>query len=305
MNNIVIGIDVGGTFVRRGIYNQSTKTVQYDKDKFLSCNNVEDEVENNICNKIDRFIKENSTSKLLGIGLSLAALVDQNTGMVVAWPNHNQWNGYNIRKHLKERFKVPIYIEDDANCGALGEYSLLKAGHIKNLVYISIGTGVGCGIIINGSLYKGENGFAGELGHIHITSNNTKCTCGKSGCFQSIISGPAIKKKFAAYLDKDNLDLQDINKLLTTNTVTMQCYNEILECISFTIYNLFMLLDICNFVIGGGVPKVLTTFIQDINNQIADMLGYEKRKINVIKAQNNEFSGVYGALNFVRNEINS
>ena len=81
---------------------------------------------------------------------------------------------------------------------------MLDQERIKNLIYICIGTGIGCGLLLNGTLYTGENGFAGELGHISLPSDHTRCACGNEGCLQNIISGPAILKKYNSITKHDN-----------------------------------------------------------------------------------------------------
>lgn len=174
-----IGLDVGGTNVRYAfVKNLNSEKVIYQKTSFVKTGDPYIEVEKNICDVVDKF-----PGKIKGIGISLSANMVRNTGKVKTWPNNPCWNDYALLEHLDKRYGSPVIIEDDANCGAISEYQFLST-NLKNMAYISIGTGIGCGLILNGSLFIGENGFAGEIGHMCINKEESEqiCKCGNKGC---------------------------------------------------------------------------------------------------------------------------
>lgn len=264
MKEQFIGFDIGGTNVRTlmaGNLDEAGNNLnQMKKTPFISCENIEFELDINICNIVYEYQKVNDVI-IKGIGISLAASVDRQSGIITAWPNHKSWIGFNVRDYLTHKFQVPVKIEDDANCGALGEYYYGNRSYCGNMVYITLGTGIGCGIIINGSIYVGESGFAGEIGHT-IVNSDTLCTCGQRGCLQ------ASKEDY--HLKKNNIAL--------------------------AIYNLVMILDISKIVIGGGASIENPSFFKDIEELVNDKLKYFNRKIDVFPAANKDGSGVLGAL---------
>jgi len=264
-------MDIGGTNVRYGFAKDlAAKEIDFQKKPFTKIGNPYIEVEENIIKII-----EMAPSDIKAIGISLAAIMDRKSGKVKTWPNNKCWNHYELIQHLNDRYDVPIFIEDDANCGAIGEYYYLS-DTIRNMAYITIGTGIGCGLILNGSLYIGNSGFAGELGHICIEKeSNNICSCGSKGCFQAIASGSAVLKN----------------------------YVKSSENIIMVIFNLVMCLDVPLVIIGGGVINKIPKLILDIENKVNERLKYFERKMLVQGAKLGEFSGTYGALQLLKNEI--
>src|SRR5690606_15913905 len=109
-------------------------------------------------------------------------------GNIIRWPNHPRWNGFELKSFLENEFQVAVMLEDDANTAALGEFCFLQAHDISNMAFITVSTGIGCGLIVNKQLYTGDNGWAGEIGHIQLDPNGPECTCGKKGCLQALAS---------------------------------------------------------------------------------------------------------------------
>lgn len=302
MNNFILAVEIGGTYVRTGAVKLKDKeNIIYDKKSFQKTGDVLQEINVNIVEPITKLMHAYREKEILGIGISLAAIVDRERGIIKTWPNHPLWNGFPILDYLKSKFSIPIIIEDDANCGVLGEYNLLDTENIKHLVYICIGTGVGCSLILNGVLYTGENGFAGEFGHINIPFYNTICTCGNVGCLQSIISGPAMLKKYNYNTRNSYLRMEDVSDKF--DTAMSQCYNETVSVLSKSIYNISMLLDVSNFILGGGVVGIRNNFIFDIKEKVNDLVKPFNKKISITKAKLGEQAGIYGAIQLVENKF--
>ena len=296
-----IGLDVGGTNVRYAYTDElNSKALNCQKRFFIKTGDPYTEVEKNICNIIDA-----APGHVKGIGISLAAVMDRETGRIKTWPNNPCWNHYELIKHLNDRYNVPIVIEDDANCGAVGEYYSLSS-LVKNMAYITIGTGIGCGLILNGSLFIGENGFAGELGHVWIDEESENvCSCGNKGCFQSMASGPAILKEYnmAAKTNLESFD-QVCEQYMRNDPSAVKCLSDMISNISRVIYNLVMCLDISLFVIGGGVSNMGAALISKIESKVNGRLEPFERKVSVVQSRWGEFSGVYGAYSSLKNKSN-
>lgn len=296
MNNCYVGVDIGGTSIKVSLFDDNTLKIYNYKYPFIHKKTAKQEIDTNICEHIDKITFRNPNINIMGIGLSLAALFDRKKGTVINWPNNALWNGYDIEKHLKRRYGKRLYIEDDANCAAFGEFLFQPSS--KNLLYITISTGVGCGIIIDKKIYAGE-GFAGELGHIKVKNNGELCTCGQYGCLQSIVSGPALLKKYNNSLLEKGIPIIDSFKEIQVNldeTATV-LFNNTALLLSNIISNLVMILDIRQIILGGGV--ILNHNF--IFNTIKSNLNFMERNINIEKAKLGEYSGSIGIIGLMHN----
>ena len=130
---------------------------------------------------------------LSGISIGAPGIINKDGDILLA-PNLG-WKDVSIKGELEAAFLIPVLIENEANLGAYGEKKFGSGQGIENLIYISMGIGVGSGIIINGELYKGNNGFSGELGHMTIDTNGPKCRCGNKGCWGLYASEKALLKQ--------------------------------------------------------------------------------------------------------------
>lgn len=133
-----------------------------------------------------------SAHGIIGVGVAVPGVIDH-SGTVLNAPNL-QWRDRPLKHDLENRLKLPVMIENEANAGAYREYQT-RSDASENLVYISIGTGIGAGIVLNGSLYRGQNGYAGEIGHMTLDFRGPRCTCGNSGCLELYASEPALLEK--------------------------------------------------------------------------------------------------------------
>ena len=135
--------------------------------------------------------KQVGRESLLGVGIS-APSVDKRIGSLINPPNLPNWGGYSISKFVRCQLGLPVVIGNDASLAALGEHRLGAGNGVENMLYYTLSTGIGGGIIIDGRLYEGKKGFAGELGHITVEPEGRICNCGNRGCLELYASGPAI-----------------------------------------------------------------------------------------------------------------
>ncbi|MGB3642779.1 MAG: ROK family protein, partial [Rivularia sp. (in: cyanobacteria)] len=207
-DNYVIGIDAGGTRIRIAVACQTEIIAQWTGDLPL-LQNAKTEIQfildaiTNLLSKAKINVKS-----LQGIGLATAAIVDRLTGVVICWPNRPYWQGIPLRELFHSVFPVPLYIEDDANAAAFGELRFGNGKGYQSLAYITVSTGIGCGLVLQEKIYTGEHGWAGEIGHTTAVYNGAICTCGKSGCLQAEASGKAIARK---WLEKANVNYKNID----------------------------------------------------------------------------------------------
>jgi glucokinase-like ROK family protein len=136
----------------------------------------------------------------LGIGLGVPGLVDIRQGNLVFAPNLG-WCDVPFRQMWTQRFDVPVFVENEANAAALGEYYFGIAHNVQNLIYLSAGVGLGGGIIIKGRLFRGSSGYAGEVGHMTVDPNGELCGCGKRGCWETVVGPRAIVRRVKETLE--------------------------------------------------------------------------------------------------------
>jgi glucokinase-like ROK family protein len=142
-------------------------------------------------------------SKPLGIGVGVPGLVNLREGKIALAPNLG-WREVPLRELLVQRFDVPVFVENDANASALGEYYFGVARPVNDFIFLTADVGVGAGIILNGKLFRGNSGYAGEVGHMSFDPNGELCGCGRRGCWESLVSPRSAIKKIQATLQKND-----------------------------------------------------------------------------------------------------
>ncbi|TMF41089.1 MAG: ROK family protein [Chloroflexi bacterium] len=185
-------LDIGGTKILAGIIDPSGKIVARRSIGTLAERGAEDVVAR--CVSLMRELAREAqvaVEMLAGIGCSVPGPLDPEGGVVLFSPNLG-WRNVPLAQWLRHQCGVPVEIEDDARCAASGEARRGAARGAEMAVYITISTGIGGGLIINGRVYRGAHGFAGEIGHMTLEANGPPCSCGNNGCFESLASGSAI-----------------------------------------------------------------------------------------------------------------
>ena len=191
--NKVLAFDIGGTKIAAGIVEiNKTGYRIYDYQKIKTPKD-KDGVIQKVIELIICYQKNSGFDK---IGISFAGQVDSQNGVVVFAPSIKGWNNTNLKKIIKEKTGKNAEIDNDVKCFALGENSFGQAKKYKNAVYLTIGTGIGGAIEIDGKLYKGANNIAGEFGHMVLFYRGKKGNCGSRGCWTYYVSGGAIEKLY-------------------------------------------------------------------------------------------------------------
>ncbi len=186
-----IGIDLGGTNIAVGLVGDDGKLLKSVSTPTLSERDYT-EIVNDMAKLVRGIlsITGHTIDDIDGIGIGNPGTVDNENGIIL-YSNNLGWENANVREELNKYFDVPVNIENDANAAAFGEYSLY-ADKIKDFVFVTLGTGVGGGIIIDGKIYRGFNGAGAELGHTTLVHNGVRCTCGKKGCWEAYGSVTAL-----------------------------------------------------------------------------------------------------------------
>lgn len=134
-----------------------------------------------------------TNKQVIGIGVGVPGPIDFESGQLVNPPLMPNWDGFSIRDYLREEYSAPVFVDNDANLMALGELWRLQRS-LQNFLVIKVGTGIGCGIVCHGEVYRGANGSAGDVGHICVDTAGPRCHCGNFGCVETMAAGPAISR---------------------------------------------------------------------------------------------------------------
>ncbi|MBU8791413.1 ROK family transcriptional regulator [Oceanobacillus caeni] len=196
-----IGIDLGVNYIL-GILTDLKGNICSEKKVSFNKLTYEEMVEE-LYEIIDALVASTPSSPygIVGIGIGVPGIVDKDKKILLA-PNLN-WRNVDLKGILQEKYNIPVIIENEANAGAYGEKKFGVGKNHNNIVYVSVGIGIGVGLILNGNLYSGNNGFSGELGHMTIEVNGTKCSCGNQGCWELYASEKSL------LLDAKRSDLQN------------------------------------------------------------------------------------------------
>ncbi len=191
---LVVGVDLGATQIRAAVLRGATLLSRVGL--LIGAEPAPERVIPRIFQAVQQALTEAKTplEAIAGIGIGAPGPLNNRTGVIVAPPNLPGWNHVPLRDLFVEKFGIPIFVENDANAAALGEF-MFGAGHgSKELVYLTISTGIGGGVITNGKIMEGIVGTAGELGHMTINWRGGRCNCGNIGCLEYLASGTAIAR---------------------------------------------------------------------------------------------------------------
>jgi len=192
----VLAFDLGGTKTAFGVVAENGEVLGSDKIETLAKQGPEQAIQRVNLAAQSLLQKLNiKPQELIGIGIASPGPLDISKGCVDGSPNLPGWTGYSIEQGLSSFFNLPARIDNDANAAALGEYKFGAGKNKKNMVYITVSTGIGGGVIVDGRLMRGANGNAAELGHLTLNINGPVCPCGANGCFEMYASGTAIARR--------------------------------------------------------------------------------------------------------------
>lgn len=302
------GIDIGGTFVKCGIVSDDGEIIVKDKIP-TEKEKPYQYIANNIAKLVKRLEKD-SRVEVCGVGIGCPGSVDSENGVVV-YTNNIAWKNIPLKAELEKLLGVPVKITNDANAAALGEYSLIKDKY-KSMIFITLGTGVGSGIVIDGKLFEGYKSAGAEIGHQVIKINGEKCTCGRKGCFEAYCSTTALIRQAQKAMQKDTQSLlwkECGNKTENLNGISFFAAYDKQDKTAQSVFNRYIkylaegLTNVANIfrpeiiLIGGGVSaqgdKILKPLKRKFNALLYGGAKYAKVELDIAKLQND--AGLIGA----------
>ncbi|AST56517.1 ROK family protein [Thermoanaerobacterium thermosaccharolyticum] len=289
----VIGIDIGGTKILGGVIGSNGDLIKF-KETSTDANLGRD----HILKKLFSLLDDLFDADIKGIGIGSAGRINFNTGEVIyATDNLPGWTGINLKEIISQKYRTKTIVENDVNAAIIGENWVGSAKNYKNVLMITLGTGVGGAIILNGKLIRGSHFSAAEIGHTILYPDGKKCNCGQNGCAEQYISGTAIYKRYNE-LAGSNLanSAKDVFDLFIKNDkISKLVLDEFIKSLSLLIFNIRNFIDPEMIILGGGVTNSKGLWWKYFKSQI-------KCDLNISVAWLNNFSTVYGAAKLILNE---
>lgn len=276
-NKIVVGFDLGGTKMLSGVVNPEDNTIIASKKKKTSAESEQELVED-ICSAIDRSLEKADKSKkdLMAIGIAVPGPVDFEKGVLLETPNIGVKN-MPLRDDLEEVYGVPVLLENDVNAGLWGEYVAGCAQGFSHVVGVFPGTGIGGGLILDGKLYRGAGGGAGELGHMTVLMDGPLCGCGNRGCLEAVASKTAVAREIVqlaargmapTVLDKTECDIRRVKSsvieeaIANGETAVEESLKKSAEYLGIGLASIVNVFNPEVLVLGGGlVEKFGTSYV--------------------------------------------
>lgn len=209
---------------------------------------------------------------VFGIGIGLPGVIDIHQGILVFAPNLG-WRDTPIQKVFYDQFNVPVFIENEASCAALGEYRYGVAQEVSDFVYLSGGVGLGGGIMLQGELFRGSLGYAGEIGHTVIYQDGNLCSCGRRGCWETYVGSDVILDKYKNSLESENssyLEFDDLVQAAEQNDPTvMGILRETALHLGVGVVNLVNIFNPALVVVGGVLGRLGEWVIPQVSEMIS------------------------------------
>ncbi|RPH38865.1 MAG: ROK family protein [Burkholderiales bacterium] len=317
-NRPVIAIDIGGTKIMTALFDAAGKLIGRDVFPTLAANGFEDVIER-IAQNVQGLLQRNSLepAQVGAITIAAAGGIDTGRGVVVTpSPHLPDWKEVPLAAMFKSRFGVDTYVLNDASAAALGEHRYGIGRGVKHLVLLTLGTGIGGGIIIDGELYLGAAGGAGELGHMTIEAHGPRCGCGNTGCLEMLVSGSAIERNTIEHLHNGEASTL-VDKVKTGNNIVSvpdivaaarsgdKLAQDVMARAAFYLGVGFVnIINIFNpelIVYGGGMAELGDILVGPGKKMALEIpFSLNARAVRIVQAQLGNEAGIYGAAAFGR-----
>ena len=306
----VLAIDIGGTNIRTAIVSDKYQIITKKECLTLADEGPQSVIER-MLSAVDHLLGNVSLSQLHSISIAAAGAINVEEGVVTLSPNLPGWHDVPLRDIVAKKYGINTFLINDANAAALGEHRFGAGRGINNLIYLTVSTGIGGGIIIDNRLYSGECGGAGEIGHMTIDVNGPRCSCGNIGCLEGLASGTAMAKDARRRInDGESSSLTEMVgsriENITAKEVEMAARNGdslALEVISQAgtylgvgLVNLVNIFNPAMIIIGGGMAKMRDLLLNPARQVVRERaFPLAAQAVRIVPAQLGDDAGVLGA----------
>lgn len=310
---LTVGVDVGGTKIAGGVVDDEGNVLARGRRESPATDSeaIEDAIED----LVDALRGEH---RIEGVGVGAAGFVDVARSTVLFAPNL-AWRDEHLKRDLEARLKIPVVVENDANAAAWGEFTFGAGADVDDFMLVTVGTGVGGGIVLNGELHRGAFGVAAEIGHLRVVPGGLICGCGNRGCWEQYASGTALVRDTRelagqgsliarSLLDRVGGDVMGIDGPLITEAArdgdgfAIEQLESLGRWLGEGIATLTAVLDPAVVVIGGGVSEAGDLLLDPIRAHFrANLTGRNYRpELEIRKAQLGNTAGMIGAADLAR-----
>jgi len=276
VGHVVIGVDLGGTNLRTALLSVDGEIL----DKRKEATNASEGWKKVVARLVDNITKQRETAVRRGlhvaaVGVGAPGVIRMDKGVVVKSPNFPDWNNLPLRDELEKALRIPVVIENDANAAALGEQWRGAGRGINSMIMLTLGTGVGGGIVLDNKIWQGADGMAGEIGHMTLIPDGRQCGCGNTGCLEMYASARGIVQSyreasgiFEATQTSEVTSAQVYQAARNGERVARQVMKAMGSMLGIGIANLINIFNPNMIVIGGGVKDAWDLFIGATHEEI-------------------------------------
>jgi glucokinase len=274
MGDYAIGVDLGGTNLRVAAVDEDG-TMLVKRELQTEVSRGRDEVIGELCRAakaVSHDMRERSGGgELRGIGVGVPGLIDSESGLLLESPNLPGWNDYDVKGEIERRLGTTVILENDANVAALGELWLGAGRGSESLCMYTLGTGVGGGLVLEGRIWRGWNGMAGELGHCNVEPEGHQCGCGSHGCLEQYASATAVVRMAREALTSGTGPQTALRSPTLSSQAVYECamqgdseakkvFEQVGRALGIAIADMVNILNLSLYVIGGGVSSAWDAF---------------------------------------------
>jgi len=299
MKQYVVGVDVGGTNIKLGvvgpagviIFRNSFATKPFASSRTKLIDALTREIEAAI-------ITSGLTKKqIAGVGIGVPGLVDFERGFVRFLPNIHGWKNVPLKRILQKKIKLPVFVDNDVKVITLAESKFGAGRGVKNLICLTLGTGVGSGLILNGALYRGQDNAAGELGHMPLNEHGPKCNCGGFGCFERYVGNHALCVLACRIMGKQGMSMEAMHALAEKgNKRALVFWKKAAEHIGNGLVGVVNLLNPHLIVIGGGISHNEKFLFKNVTATIKQRaMSLQGAAFKIKRAKFKDDAGIIGA----------
>ena len=307
-----LAIDLGGTKIMAAIVSPDGRVISRNYCPTLAVKGTK-EVIDRLSSAAEGVVTKAGLrfSELAGIVIAAAGALNAEKGVITSSPNLPGWHNVPLRDILADRLGIATYMINDASAAALGEHRFGAGRGLDNLVYLTVSTGIGGGIIIGGKLYTGANGSAGEIGHMIIEADGPQCSCGNSGCLEALASGTAVAAEAVKRIGQGEASsitelAKDASKTITAKTVALAArQGDYLACdvVAKAAYYLGIgLANVVNIfnpemvIIGGGMSQMGDMLLKPARKVVKQRaFRLPAQTVRIVRARLGGDAGVIGA----------
>ncbi|RDW20619.1 ROK family transcriptional regulator [Oceanobacillus chungangensis] len=279
-----IGIDIGVNYML-GIITDLQGNIHHEE--LIKFSNLSfEEITGKLFGIIDLLLSTAPSSPygIIGIGIGVPGVVDRSEEILLA-PNLG-WRNIKLKEILEEKYNLPITIENEANAGAYGEKMFGAGKDFNNIIYVSDGIGIGVGLILNGELYRGNNGFSGELGHMTIEVNGDKCRCGNNGCWELYASEQALLKnaeRLEIITAQDGeLSLESLIELANSGDIeAIRLFEDLGHYLGVGINNIINTFNPQQVIIGNRIATAKKWLTEALLNRSNQTLSFNQKGLQI------------------------